>query len=344
VYQFKEKHMQRYFALFFIVAVFLSSFAQAQSQPLRVVATTTIIADVARNVGGDLVEVTALIPADSDVHAFQVTPNDVVMVADADVLLINGVGLEAFLGNLLENAGDVEPVVVSNGIEVLAFGEHEQHEDEATEEAHQDDEHVGVLGVDAECALEEEHEAGEDEHEHGSCDPHVWTDPNNVKIWATNIAEAFAEADPANAETYVANAAAYVEQVTALDDEVREILSAIPEDRRILVTNHEFLGYFAHAYDFEVVGVVIPGGSSLSEPNPQEIAELIEMIREEGVPAIFTEVSASDQLASVIAQEADISVVTTLYSDSLSSEDGPASTYIDYLRSNAETIAQALSA
>jgi ABC-type Zn uptake system ZnuABC Zn-binding protein ZnuA len=349
--------MKRWFALLLITALFLSTLVHAQ-EPLRVVATTTIIADVARNVGGDLVEVTALIPTDSDVHAFQITPEDAVIIAEADVLLVNGAGLEAFLGGLIENAGEVEPFVVSNGIEVLAFGEHyEEDHAEAMEEAHEDEdehmdeaaEHVGVLGVDADCALEEEaHEEGEEEHEegeedqHSSCDPHVWTDPNNVKIWVTNIAEAFATADPANAQTYAANGAAYIEQLTALDAEVREILSTISDERRILVTNHEFFGYFAHAYDFEVVGAVIPGGSTLSEPDPQALAELVEIIRSEGVPAIFTEASTSDQLASIVAQETGINVVTTLYSDSLSAAD-PAATYLDYLRYNATTIADALS-
>lgn len=314
----------------FIVASFQS--VNAQNEPLNVVATTTIIADVARNVGGDLVEVTALVPMDADVHAFQTTPNDAALIADADILLVSGAGLESFLGDLIESVGSVQPVVVSNGIEMLAFGEQVSHEHESAE-------HIGVLGVDVECEHEEEHEA--DEHEHGGCDPHVWTDPNNVKIWAANIAEAFAAADGVNAETYAANAAAYIEQLTALDTEVREILSSIPEDQRILVTNHEFLSYFVQAYDFEVVGVVISGGSTLSEPNPQELAQLIEVIRAEGVPAIFTEIAASDQLASIVAQETGIDVVTALYSDSLSDS---AATYIDYVRANAQTIAQALSA
>lgn len=325
-----------------IVTCFLfaiSLIASAQSEPLRVVATTTIIADVARNVGGDRVDVAALIPHDSDVHAFQPTPADATLVAEADVLLVNGAGLEAFLGGLIENTGGVEPVVVSNGVEILAFGDHEG------EEAHAGEEHVGVLGVNAECALEEEREdeTHAEEHAHGDCDPHVWTDPNNVKIWAANIAQAFAAADPANAEIYAANAEAYIEQLTALDTEVREMLAQIPQDRRILVTNHEFIGYFAHAYGFEVVGTVIPGGSTLSEPEPQALAQLVELIEAEGVPAIFAEVSATDQLAAVVAQETGINVVTTLYSDSLSDEDGPASTYLDYVRYNARTIAEALS-
>jgi zinc/manganese transport system substrate-binding protein len=317
--------------------------AKAQSEPLKVVTTTTIIADIAQNVGGDLVDVVSLIPPDSDVHAYQPTPTDVALVSQADVVLVNGVGLESFLSGLMENAASIEPVVVSNGIEILAFGEH-KHEGE-TEEAYSEDEHIGVLGVDAECEAhgEEAHQEGEEEHEHGRCDPHVWTDSKNVMIWSTNIAEAFAAADPDNAETYRANATAYVDQLTALDTEVRGIFSVITDDRRILVTNHEFFGYFAHAYHFEVVGTVISGGSTLAEPDPQELADLVTLVEAEGVPAIFAEISANDRLAEVIASETGINVVTAIYSDSLSAADGPASTYVDYVRYNAQIIAEALS-
>jgi ABC-type Zn uptake system ZnuABC Zn-binding protein ZnuA len=309
----------------------------AQGEKLRVVTTTTIIADVARNVGGEFVEVESLIPPDSDAHAFEPAPDDIVKVAEADVLLVNGAGLESFLEGLLENAVGVELVVVSNGIEMLAFGEHGHEEGE---EEHAEGEVVGVLGEEGVC--EEAHEEGEEDHEHGACDPHVWTDPQNVMIWADNIAEAFSAVDSDNAETYRANAQAYQAELGAIDAEVTEILSVVPEEKRILVTNHEFFGYFAHAYGFEVVGVVISGGGTLSEPDPQALAELIDIIAEEGVTAIFAEVSANPGLAETIASETGIDVVTTIYSDSLSGADGPAGTYLDYLRYNALTIAEAL--
>ena len=322
----------------------------AQGEKLHVLATTTIIADVARNVGGDLVEVESLIPPDADVHAFEPAPDDIVKVAEADILLVNGAGLESFLGTLLENAGGVEPVVVSNGVAMLPFGEHGHEEgDEArSEEEHAVGEVIGVLSEDGVCEgaheheSEAEHEEGEEDHEHGACDPHVWTDPKNVMIWVDNIAEAFADAAPNNAETYRANAEAYKAELESLDTEVSEILTVIPADKRILVTNHEFLGYFAHAYGFEVVGVVIGGGGTLSEPDPRELAALIDVITEEQVTAIFVEVSANPGLAETIASETGIDVVTTIYSDSLSKANGPAATYLDYLRYNARTIAQAL--
>jgi len=332
-------------SIFILLSFLLTIPVEAQNQTLKIVATTTMIADAARNIGGDLVEVVSLIPPDSDVHAYDPTPIDTALVAQADVVLVNGAGLESFLGGLMENAASVEPVIVSNRIEILPFGEH-PHE-EATEEAASADDHaeyLGVLGQDVECEVHEEaHEEGEEEHEHGSCDPHVWTDPKNVMIWAENIGEAFAAADPAHGETYRANAAAYIEHLTALDTEVSDILSIIPDERRILVTNHEFFSYFAKAYDFELIGRVIPGGSTLAEPDPQQLADLVTLVRAEGVPAIFAEVSANDRLAEVIANETSINVVTAIYSDSLSAADGPASTYIDYLRYNAQVIAEALS-
>jgi ABC-type Zn uptake system ZnuABC Zn-binding protein ZnuA len=336
------KHFHCLILLCFLLIVPFA--ASAQGELLDVVATTTIIADVARNVGGDLVKVSSLIPPDADAHAFQPTPVDAAAIAEADVVLVNGAGLEAFLGGLMEDAAGVQPVVVSNGIELLAFGSHDHEGEVDNGHEHAEAEHMGVLGMTAECGEEEHHAEAEheDEHEHGGCDPHVWTDPRNVMTWAGNIAEALASADPVNAATYRAKAAEYVEQLTALDEEVTQILGVIPEDKRILVTNHEFFGYFAHAYGFKVVGVVMPGGSTLSEPNLQQLAALIDIITHEGVPAVFAEVSANDQLAEVAARETGINVVTTIYSDSLSAADGPASTYLDYLRYNATVIAEAL--
>lgn len=499
--------------LFLLSLLALVPGSLAQETRLNVIATTSIIADVARNVGGDLVTIESLVPPNADIHAFQPTPADLVKVAQADLVLVNGAGLEAFLGRLVENAADVPMIVISNGIAVLPTDAHdhtdEEHGDDHADEApmqggmmmqhgggavsaaymlisnnsgaditligartdaastvevhettvvddvarmaqledgllipaggsaelrpgglhimlidvqrdliageslaltllfadgreiplaatirdmapesasvveldgvriegawarpavgpampamdmhahdadhnhdhmHEGVEYLGVLGVDAVC--EDEHEHGmamggdAHEHEHGACDAHFWTDPMNVKVWAANIAEAFAEADPANAETYRANAAAYQAQLDALNEEVAEILSVIPDERRVLVTNHEFLGYFAVHYSFEIVGVVLPGGTTLAEPEPQQIADLVRSIEAEGVSAIFVEFSATQALAAAIAAEAGQPVqLVHLYSGALSEADGPAATYLDYMRFNARAIAEAL--
>lgn len=340
----------RIFFIVLVIGLFSASGIGAQDR-LNVLATTTIIADVARSIGGDLVDVDALVPPNADVHAFEPAPTDAARLAAADVVLVSGAGLEAFLGSLLRNAAGPEPVIVSHGVPVLAFGAHEgDHTNADSSESAQDNAHtrpemIGLLGVDADCE-ENDHEDGEAEaeHEHSACDPHVWTDPTNVMIWADNIAAAFAAADPANAEVYTANAAAYKAQLAALDAEIMALVETLPEERRVLVTNHEFMGYFAAHYGFELVGVVISGGSTLSEPDPRSLAALSEVIHAEGVPAIFAEISANPQLAEVVASETGAAVVTTIYSDSLSEADGPASTYLEYLRYNAEVIVSALSA
>ncbi len=327
-----------------IVLLFGLMYSTSAQDKLVVVTTTTLLADVARNVGGDLVNITALVPQNADTHAWTPTPADVALVVDADMVLAVGAGYEQFLGTLVENAGK-EPIIVTNGVEMLAFGEHGHEEGNMHDE--NEVESIGIYGQPGVC--DDEHEAEtehteteEEAHEHGACDPHVWTVPKNVALWAANIAEAFAAADPAHADIYRASAAAYSEQLNALDSEVRDIIAVVPEENRILVTNHEFLGYFAHEYGFEVVGVVITGGSTASEPDPQSLAALIDVVREEGAGAIFVEVSSSSGLAETVAQEAGVGVVTALYSESLSGDDGPASTYLDYIRTNAQTIADAL--
>ncbi|HLV34630.1 MAG TPA: zinc ABC transporter substrate-binding protein [Spirillospora sp.] len=318
----------------------------AQEAPLRVVATTTLIADVARQVGGDLVEVTSIIPPDSDVHAFRPAPQDAVVISRAKVILVNGANLEEGLLTLVEGAASVPLTVVSNGVPMLAFGDH-------AAEAEDDREHraaiyAGILGVDTDCGDRQAHDDEahpEDEpaaDEHGACDPHVWQNPQNVMVWADNIAEAFAAADPVNAATYRANAAAYKDQLAVLDAELEALFNAIPQDRRVIVTNHEFLGYLAARYELEVIDTVIPSLSTLAEPAPQDMARLIEVIQNRGVRAVFVEASDPGRLAAVIAEEAGEVAVVTLFSGSLSAPDGPAGTYLDYMRANAQAITAAL--
>jgi ABC-type Zn uptake system ZnuABC Zn-binding protein ZnuA len=168
--------------------------------------------------------------------------------------------------------------------------------------------------------------------------------PQNVMGWVNNIVDAFSEADPANAEAYRANGDAYIAQLEALDAEIDQTIATVPEDRRILVTNHEFMGYFADRYGFEVVATVLPGINTGGELDPQSLADLIVLVQQEQVPVIFAEVSANPQIAEVIAQESGVAVVTSLYSESLGGADSPASTYLDFMRYNAQTIVDALSA
>jgi ABC-type Zn uptake system ZnuABC Zn-binding protein ZnuA len=323
--------------LIFILPLIMSmTSVAAQNSPLKVMATTTIVADVAKNVGGDLVTVTSLVPVDADAHAFEPSPQDALAVSEADVVLAVGAGYEAFLAGLEENADRSDITIVSKGVTIYPFAE--EHDDHTAEP-------LGVLGTDDICDGHHDDDPAsteEADHEHGACNPHVWTDPQNVVIWADNIAEAFATKDPTNAAIYQANADSYKEALVEADESVRQILAVVPYEKRVLVTNHEFMNYFAGAYDFEVVGVVIPGGSTGGEIDPQAMAGLIATIQAEGIPAIFAEASANAATIEAVAGDAGVTVVNTL-SESLTAAGGVAETYLAYLTYNAQAIANALS-
>jgi len=171
----------------------------------------------------------------------------------------------------------------------------------------------------------------------------VWYDVANVIMWAGNIAAAFAEADPANAEVYAANAEAYIAELEALVEEIEAQIASLPEASRVLVTNHDFLAYFSVPYGFDVIGTVIPAATTLAEVAPGDIITLVDTIREYDVPAIFAEYSVSTDVAETVAREVGREVaVVQLYSGSLSEADGPAATYIDYMRYNVSAIVTAL--
>jgi ABC-type Zn uptake system ZnuABC Zn-binding protein ZnuA len=230
--------------------------------------------------------------------------------------------------------------------EASAEGDDHEHEDEHGSER------LGMLytlecgGHDGEHEGEEadhdEDEGDEHGHEEGGCDPHVWTNPHNVIYWTFMIRDTLSALDPANAETYAANAAAYAETLDAFThDFLKPMLESVPEAQRILITNHETLGYLAAMAEYEVVAVVIPGGGTAAEPSAADIANLIDLVRDEGVPAIFAENTVSTNIAEQVAAESGASF-HVLLSDSLSGADGSGTTYLEYMRYNVTTIVQAL--
>jgi manganese/iron transport system substrate-binding protein len=288
----------------------------AQNEPImQVVATTSILADVVRQVAGERVEVQSLIPPGSDPHSYQLTPRDMAAIAQADLVFMVGAGLEEFLDGVIERTGgNARLVPVSEGIELLEFEHEDEHEDED----------------------EGEHE---DEHEEG--DPHVWFDPNNVIFWVQGIELVLSQMDPLHSAVYAANAEAYIEQLVELDAWVQEQVAVIPVENRLLVTDHLLLGYFAERYGFEQVGAVFPGYSTMAEPSAQEMAALEDTIREMGVKAVFVGNTVNPQVSQRIAEDTGTQLVF-FYTDSLTDEDGPASTYLDYIRYNVTVITEAL--
>ena len=352
----------------------------AQDDRLQVVASHSILADVVSNVAGSTVDVTSTMPVGADPHSFQPTPSDLTTLAEADLVFINGAGFEEGLLEAIENAAtDMTIVAVSDCVPILSPSadmhddhdhedeshddhdhedeshddhdhEDESHDDETARE-HCDDYHQALHGADdthdvmygfACEGAAHDHDDGDDAHDHGNCDPHVWMLPENVMVWTLAIRDALTELDPSNADLYAANADQYIATLSALtDDFIAPMIDTLVVDDRILVTSHDTLSYLAAAYDFEIVGTIIPSASTISDPSTREVARLIDTITQAGVPAIFAETTVSDSLATTIANETGAELVT-LYSGSLSPADEPASTYVDYIRYNYEAIVTAL--
>lgn len=279
---------------------------------LHAVATTSIVADVVGQVGGDRIEIESLMPPGLDPHSYTPAPDDLKRLNDADVIFVNGLALEESLLPVLGNLDRPVPVVEVN---------------------------VGVTPRVPSEEGDDGHE--EEEHEHGGVDPHTWFNPANVKIWAQNIGDALAALDPAQAEAYAAAVSAYQAQLDTLDGDLRATLAGIPEERRKLVTDHDDLGYLADAYGFTIIGSVIPSLSTMAAASAQELARLQDQIEAAGVPAIFVGTTVNPQVAQQMARDLGI-VVIPIYTDSLSEADGPAATYLELMRSTVKSIAEAL--
>ncbi len=281
------------------------------STRLKVVATTNLVGDVVHSVAGDLIELTVLMPVGVDPHSFEPVPQDVAAVAAADLVFLNGLGVETSLEDIIVNAGgDARVVSVSEGIPPLYL----VHED--NESNHADE---------------------------GEFDPHVWFDPLNVVVWTKNIAAALAEADPANAGAYQAGAKVYEGELVALDRWVQEQVARLPPEKRLIVSDHDAFGYFARRYGFTLSGTLVPGFSTLAEPSAQELAALEAGIKTMDVAAIFVGNTVNPGLAERVSQDTGIPLVY-LYTGSLSASEGPAADYLAYMRHNVMTIVEALSA
>jgi ABC-type Zn uptake system ZnuABC Zn-binding protein ZnuA len=345
--------------------------ALAQSPALTVIASTSILADVASQVAGDAAAVESLFPLGTNAHEAQPSAQDVARLSDADLVLVVGANYEEGLLPVLEQAGGENVVTVSNCVPIrpvtIDLDGHASEEpmpqvqpnpnlsSMADQCAAHDDEVKSAFGLDEVAApgalgplytLEcpghhEDEEHAEDEHPVGSCDPHMWTDPVNVGLWALMIRDALIASDPAHADTYTSNTAAYLAELATTNQQIVDIVASIPDDHRYIVTNHLTLGYWAARYGLTVIGAVIPSGSTASEPSSQDAIKLIQTIQDYDLPAIFSENVVSDKLAQQIADETGAKVVS-LYTESLSQPGDGADTYLNYLLFNASAIADAL--
>ncbi len=285
----------------------LAPVSLAAGERLRVVATTTILADIVRNVGGERIALTTLLPGGVDPHTFEPTPRDLATVAGAHVLFANGFGLETFLARMLQNAGANVPVVeVSAGVTPRRLAPGEGDADEA-----------------------------------GAVDPHTWTSPANAIRFVDNIAATLSALDPAHAGEYAANARSYRRQLEELDAWIRAQIESIPPENRALVTDHAVFGYYADRYGLRQVGAIIPSFSAAAEPSAGEIAALEATMAQYGVKAVFVGNSVNPALAQRVADDTGARLVR-LYTGSLGEPGSGAETYLDYLRYNTVAIANAL--
>lgn len=279
---------------------------------LRVIATTSIIGDVVAQVGGESIELTVLMKPGQDPHSFEPSAGGLTAAAEADVIFVNGWDLEEGLVADLENVAQSVPLVpIAAGIAPLAFGGHEE-------------------------------EAGQAQH---GADPHTWLDPHLVRQWVENAEQMLADLDSAHAGEYAGNASAYQAELEALIAYYDQKVAQIPADRRKLVTNHDSLGYFAKAYDFEVVGTVLPAASTLAEPSASDLAELLGAMEREGVCTLFAETTANEQLAETVATElgnCESVQVVTLYTGALGPAGSEADSYLGLMRANIDAIVSGL--
>ena len=301
------------------------------NKKLQVVATTTIVGDVVSQVGGELIELSVLLPVGTDPHGFDATPQDVAKLVESDIVFANGAGLEDFLESMIESAGAEDKVIyVSDGIKLIS-GEH--HDEDEGEEHHDEDEG------------EEHHDEdeGEEHHDHGHAgnDPHTWFSPSNVMVWAHNISEALGKVDSGNSQTYIANEENYREELTELDAWIREQVAQIPEMNRNLVTDHSVFAYYGQEYGFTQVGALIPGYSTLAEPTAKELAQVEDAIEQLNVKAVFVGYTFNPALAERVTSDTGTQLVF-VYTGSLSEPEGEASTYLNYMRYNTTAFVNAL--
>lgn len=273
---------------------------------IQVVATTTQVADFARQVGGEEVEVHQLLQPNSDPHDYEPRPGDVQTVAEADVVLASGEGLDEWAEEVVADSGAEAEIVELGATVPIDLAEEEQHR--------HDSEH----------------------------DPHWWHDPRNAEAAAREIARTLIALDPSREKALRRNAVAYVAELRALDAAIGACIDSVPAAQRRLVTDHDAFHYFAERYGLEVVGAVIPSQTTQAQPSAKDLSELAATIEAENVQAVFPESSLSSKAAEAIAAQTGASAEYELYGDSLGPEGSDGATYVEMEAANADAVVSGL--
>lgn len=287
-----------------LAAIGLSACSATDDSRPTIVVSTNILGDVVEELVGEQAQVVTLMKPNADPHSFEISAQQAATLRSADLLVSNGLGLEEGLQQHLDAADTVPAFVAGDAIEVLDYSEGDAA---------------------------------------GMPDSHFWTDPERMIDVVDAIEPVLAEIDGIDAEALDTTVEEYRAELEALDAQMAEAFATIPDERRALVTNHHVFGYLAERFDFDIVGAVVPGGTTLAAPSASDLADLVDAIEETGVPAIFAESSSPDRLVQALASEANVQVeVIELYTESLTGPDEGAPDYLTMMRINTERITTGL--
>jgi len=281
-----------------LVLVFIGlGLTPAYADKIKAIATFSVLGDVVKNVAGDAIDLTVLVGPDRDTHEYEPTPADSVNISHANIIFENGLYFESWLDKLYSASGSkAKRIVTTQGVTPRKMEENLQE-----------------------------------------TDPHAWQDVSNVILYAQNVRDALIAIDSANKDKYTANAKDYIEKLQSLDAWVKAQVTAIPVDKRKLVTNHDALGYFAKTYGFKIIGAVIPSATTeAADPSAKETADLLNIIKSNGVHAIFSENMANPKLAQTLSKEAGVQVGPELYTDALGPVGSEGETYLKMIKYNVE--------
>jgi zinc/manganese transport system substrate-binding protein len=283
---------------------------------IKATASFSILGDMVSRVGGDRVEVTALVGPNGDAHVYEPTPADAKSVASADVVFVNGIGFEGWLARLTKSAAYKGPVVTAS---------------------------KGVKSREMEEENREGHDRGKEQghaHHHNDKDPHAWQSLKNGLVYVKNIADGLCKADAAGCDTYRQNAKDYSAEIESLDKQVREDVAKLPKAKRKVITSHDAFGYFGDAYGIKFLAP--QGVSTESEASAADVAKLIRQIRKEKITALFVENVSDPRLIEQIGRETGARPGGALFSDALSDKNGPAGTYLAMFKHNVALLTQAM--
>ncbi len=302
-----------------VLLVGLASTTLLHADKLRVVASFSLPADWVRQIAGDEVELTVLAGNGQDIHAFEAAPRDLATLAEADLVVEIGAGLEYWLDDML--------AATRFQGRRLSLSEHlSLHEAEEDEHGHSHDGHgVG------------EH------HDHGEHDPHVWMDPDNVRQMGEVLTEALCQLDPAHAEDYRRNEKRWAQRLQELDQYAIKRFSTLPSDERVIITYHDNLGYFAERYDIRIPATILGSVSTVSgEPSARQMARLIRLVKQDQVRAVFTDPGSNPRLAEQLCRETGLPTPQPLYVGSLAREVNGPQDYESLFLYTVDTIADSL--